>query len=238
LQRHTLLQMKEQAMTLRQKEIELRKKEVRKREKALEKEMVKVSDQDKRVKKLERQGKRQEERIEKAQQLQYQVNEHFLAVYTTLQFGLKSLSLQTPSRPSHSTRSPLEHVKSSPPPSNSASSPSPQVNHFHSTPIEPLATGYVKPFLKFGKPKVSCQVFVSLLALSNEHSPRDCLPQHENKNDADKLDVSLDNKRNLYQTIEVHETLDDSISNPASSPSEAAPAPSFVESVKLISTKL
>ena len=69
-------------------------KEVGKRENALEEETVKVLEQYRRVKKLERQGKRREERIEKAQQqLQNQANEHFSVIYTTLQLGLKSLPL-------------------------------------------------------------------------------------------------------------------------------------------------
>ena len=56
--RYTILQKMEEEMTQREQEIANRGKEVGKREKALEEETVKVLEQYKRVKKLERQGKR------------------------------------------------------------------------------------------------------------------------------------------------------------------------------------
>jgi hypothetical protein len=60
-------------------------------EKTLQEEKVQLLEQYKRVKKLERQGKRRETRIENAQQhFQQQANEHFSLVYTTLQLGLKT----------------------------------------------------------------------------------------------------------------------------------------------------
>jgi hypothetical protein len=62
-----------------------------KTEKTLQKEKALLLEQYKRVKKLERQGKRREARIENAQQnFQQQANEHFSVVYTTLQLGLKA----------------------------------------------------------------------------------------------------------------------------------------------------
>jgi hypothetical protein len=58
---------------------------LKKRELELEKEKAQLLEQYKRVKKLERQGKRREPRIEDAtQNLQQQANEHFSTVYTTL----------------------------------------------------------------------------------------------------------------------------------------------------------
>jgi hypothetical protein len=82
---------------LRQREADLKKRELE-----LEKEKAQLLEQYKRVKKLERQGKRREARIEDAKQhLQQQANEHFSTVYTTLQLGLKNqpASLWSPKSP-------------------------------------------------------------------------------------------------------------------------------------------
>ena len=237
--RYTLLQKMEDASTLREQELARREKEVGKREKALEEETKKLSEQYKRVKKLERQGKRREERIEKAkQQLQHQAHEHFSVIYTTLQLGLKSLSLpnQTPSESSYVASSPLEYIKS-PPPFNSVSSICPQIEHRHPS-LEPLATKNGSPLLRFGKIKAPRSVNTSApvhTALSNEHSPCGCIPQHKNENDTDKLDTSFEVKRTLYQMVEDNETSDDVVSNLVSS--EATPAPPFVEVVSLVSTE-
>jgi hypothetical protein len=62
-----------------------------KTETTLQKEKAQLLEQYKQVKKLERQGKRREARIENIQQqFQQQANEHFSIVYTTLQLGLKA----------------------------------------------------------------------------------------------------------------------------------------------------
>ena len=75
-------------------EAELRKsqQEIEEAERTLQEEKTQLLEQYKRVKKLERQGKRREARIENAQQhFQQQANEHFSNVYTTLQLSLNQL---------------------------------------------------------------------------------------------------------------------------------------------------
>ena len=149
-------------LNVREEGITKHEKKLAKREVDLEEEKVKVLEQYKRAKKLERQGKRREERIEKAQQqLQYQVNEHFSIVYTTLQLGLKSLSLPSQVQPSElrSIPSPLKHAKSSQHPTSIPSADSQAKPQF----LKP-AGNYGKPFLKFGKPK-------ELTVVSKRHSP-------------------------------------------------------------------
>jgi hypothetical protein len=164
-------------LNVREEGITKHEKKLAKREADLEEEKVKVLEQYKRAKKLERQGKRREERIEKAQQqLQYQVNEHFSIVYTTLQLGLKSRSLptQTFSESSRSASSPSSQlVPSSRSPDSIASADSQAKPRF----LKP-AGNYGKPFLKFGKPKVPTPTLApppsEITVLSKLHSPCAC----------------------------------------------------------------
>ena len=222
-EQETLLKEREKEMITRTKEVEKHENELAKREKELAKheaflevEKTKVMEQYKRAKKLERQGKRREERIEKAQQqLQHQANEHFSVVYTTLQLGLQSFSLptQTPSRSSCLASSSLEHVESSLL-SNSVSSTCPQVEHLR-IPLESLTTSCGKPFLKFGKPKVSppaVSACSECTAPLQEYSVRDCTFPQENENS------------------------NDSVFSSVTSDSETTPTPS-VEAMNLVSTE-
>jgi hypothetical protein len=231
--RYTLLRKREEELTLREQVIAKRGKEVGKCEKALEEETVKVLEQYKRVKKLERQGKRREERIEKAQQqLQYQVNEHFSIVYSTLQLGLKSLSLQTPSESSRMKLPPIPQVESSP--SSSSIPPT-------SSPVKSFRTS-LKPAIIFGKPKAPVPILAPHpeTALSKEHSPRGCTFPHENKKDTDKFESHFDEKRTLYQmVVEDNGNSDNVVSNSVSSESAATstPTPSSVKAVKLMSIR-
>jgi hypothetical protein len=229
--RYTLVQKREEEMALRERELAKWGNEVGKREKVLEEETVKILEQYKRAKKLERQGKRREERIEKAQQqLQYQANEHFSVIYSTLQLGLKSLSESSRMEPHH-----IPKVESSPSPNSIASAISP---------VKHLRTSLLKPAIIFGKPKAPGAILAPHpeTALSKEHSPRGCTPPHENKNDTDKFESHFDEKQTLYQmVVEDNGNSDDIVSNSTSSEpflSEVTPAPSSVKAVNLVSTRL
>ena len=174
-------------LNVREEGITKHEKKLAKREVDLEEEKVKVLEQYKRAKKLERQGKRREERIEKAQQhLQYQVNEHFSIVYTTLQLGLKSrsLSTQTFSESSRSASSPSELIPSSRSPDSIPFTDSQAKPRF----LKP-AGNHGKPFLKFGKPKDSTPTLASpqapseITVVSERHSSCACHPTDEDEFD-------------------------------------------------------
>lgn len=190
-------------LNVREEGITKHEKKLAKCEADLEEEKVKVLEQYKRVKKLERQSKRREERIEKAkQQLQYHVNEHFSVVYTTLQLGLKSLSLPSQVPPeSCSTPSSLKHTKSSQH-SNSIPSAGSQVKPSY-TFLKP-ASDYGKPFLKFGKPKVSTPTLApqppsEITVVSERHSPCACHPTDEDEFDKKATSVTVE-EVNLVST--------------------------------------
>ena len=95
---HWEKEKKEWMKHTREVEAELKKSQLKieEAERTLQEEKTQLLEQYKRVKKLERQGKRREARIEKAQQhSQQQANEHFSNVYTTLQLSLNQLRLQS-----------------------------------------------------------------------------------------------------------------------------------------------
>ena len=107
-----LLNEREYVITEWEKDMIRRETDMANREAFLEEEKERILEQYKRTKKLKRQGKRREERIAKVQQrLLQQANEHFSAVYTALQLGLKSNCPQ-PSAASNVESCPSEHVMS------------------------------------------------------------------------------------------------------------------------------
>jgi hypothetical protein len=167
-------------LNVREYEITKREKELAKREAGLDEETAKVLEQCKRAKKLERQSKRREERI------QQQANEHFSVVYTTLQLGIKSLQPHT-SYTSPFDSSPASSVLS---PSRSSPSLSNAVPFRTSIP----SSNNRSSFFVFGKVKAP-QLFntpapVATTALSKRHSSCACTPTDQDEFDKKTTSIS------------------------------------------------
>ena len=189
------------------------------REAFLEEEKERILEQYKRTKKLERQGKRREERIAKAQQrLQQQANEHFSTVYTALQLGLKSNCPQ-PSAASNVESCPSEHVMSL----QSSNSIPPALR------VTPL---------RFGKIKAPRSVNTSAPAhttLSERHSPRCCIStvnKVKNMNELGDSCVKDDNPAQC-QATNICDNSDDDVSDMAHSEM----ALNFIEAISSVSVK-
>ena len=239
-QRAARLNEREEEIIKREMELAEHEKEMARYEAALEEEKVKILEQYKRVKKLERQGKRREEWIQQAKyRLQQQANEHFSVIYKTLQLSVKSLSPSQTSTSSRNSPSPTylsTHQSVSLVESLSFSNSTPS-----GSPVVPFRTviqpsnnsSFLVGFGKIKAPRSFNTSVASTMDFSKEHSFYGCTPPHENTNE---FGSGYPKRRTQHQTVKDNETSDDSISSSASSNSEAAPTPP-VETVNLVSTK-